>query len=206
VIEVNIAPGDSVSAGSTTETIVIQGAGGYEATTTVSLSHVAGVRVGDAATVLPDGSTQTYGGKVVSIAAVPTTSSSGTSFGVAIALDGDTSALRNGGIGSVSIVTGTSAATLAVPTSAVTTDGTFSTVDVYDGRAVTTTRVEVGVVGPVWTEITSGLTVGQQVVLAEIDKALPSSATSSSNSSNGGRSITINGRQITVPGGGFNRP
>ncbi|MFT3851229.1 MAG: HlyD family efflux transporter periplasmic adaptor subunit [Ilumatobacteraceae bacterium] len=207
VVEVDIAEGDSVSAGSTTETIVIQGAGGFEATTTVSLSHVAEVHVGAAATVLPDGSTQTYSGKVVSIAATPTTASNGTtSFGVAIALDGDTSTLHNGGIGSVSIVTGTSAATLAVPTSAVTTDGTLHTVEVYDGKTVTATRVEVGVVGPVWTEITSGLTDGQQVVLAELDQALPSSATSSSNGTNGGRAITVNGRTITLPAGGFNRP
>ena len=182
VIAVNIAAGDSVTAASTTAKIVIQGNGGYEATTTVSLAKVAEVHVGATATVLPDGSSSAYSGKVVAVAAVPTTSSTGTtSFGVAIALDGDTSALHNGGIGSVSIVTGTSAATLAVPTSAVTTEGTLHTVEVYDGTNVTTTRVEVGVVGPVWTQITSGLTDGQQVVLAELDKALPSSATSSSN-------------------------
>ena len=125
MIAVNIAAGDSVTAGSTTETIVIQGAGGYEATTTVSLAKVAEVQVGATATVLPDGSSTAYSGKVVSVAAVPTTSTTGTSsFAVAIALDGDTSALHNGGIGSVAIVTGSSTATLAVPTSAVTTDGT----------------------------------------------------------------------------------
>ncbi len=132
---------------------------------------------------------------------VPTTSTTGTSsFAVAIALDGDTSALHNGGIGSVAIVTGSTAATLAVPTSAVTTDGSTHTVQVYDGTTVTTTRVEVGVIGPVWTQITSGVTEGQQVVLAELDKPLPSSATSSSNS-NHGRTVTVNGRQITFGAG-----
>jgi len=201
VIAVNIAPGDSVSAGSATETIVIQGAGGYEATTTVSLADVADVKVGATATVLPDGSSTAFNGKVVSVAVVPTTSTAGTSsFAVAIALDGDTSALHNGGIGSVAIVTGSTEPTLAVPTSAVTTDGSTHTVQVYDGTTVTTTRVEVGVIGPVWTQITSGLTEGQQVVVAELDKPLPSSATSSSNS-NRGRTVTINGRQITIGAG-----
>ena len=201
VIAVNIAPGDSVSAGSATETIVIQGAGGYEATTTVSLADVADVKVGATATVLPDGSSTAFNGKVVSVAVVPTTSTAGTSsFAVAIALDGDTSALHNGGIGSVAIVTGSTEPTLAVPTSAVTTDGSTHTVQVYDGTTVTTTRVEVGVIGPVWTQITSGVTEGQQVVLAELDKPLPSSATSSSNS-NRGRTVTINGRQITIGAG-----
>ena len=202
MIAVNIAPGDSVSAGSTTETIVIQGAGGYEATTTVSLAKVAEVQVGATATVLPDGSSTAFSGKVVSVAVVPTTSTTGTSsFAVAIALDGDTSALHNGGIGSVAIVTGSTAATLAVPTSAVTTDGSTHTVQVDDGTTVTATRVGVGVIGPVWTQITSGLAEGQQVVLAELDKPLPSSATSSSNSTTG-RSITVNGRQITFGAGG----
>lgn len=202
VIAVNLADGDSVTAASTTAKIVIQGNGGYEATTTVSLAKVAEVHVGATATVLPDGSSSAYSGKVVAVAAVPTTSSTGTtSFAVAIALDGDTSALHNGGIGSVSIVTGTSAATLAVPTSAVTTEGTLHTVEVYDGTNVTTTRVEVGVVGPVWTQITSGLTDGQQVVLAELDKALPSSATSSSNGTTTGRTFTVNGRTVTIGGG-----
>jgi len=31
---------------------------------------------------------------------------------------------------------------------------------VYDGSTMTTARVDVGVVGPVWTQITSGLTEG----------------------------------------------
>ncbi|MEO5901875.1 MAG: hypothetical protein ABIR68_17340, partial [Ilumatobacteraceae bacterium] len=168
---------------------------GYEATTTVSLAKVAEVKVGATASVLPDGSPTAYAGKVVSVAIVPATSTSGTTtFGVAIALDGDTSALHNGGIGSVSIVTGTTAAAMTVPTSAVTTLGALHTVTVFAGSTPTTTIVQVGVVGPVWTEITSGLTTGQEVVLATVSKPLPSSATSAANG-------TTNNRQITLPGG-----
>ena len=46
--------------------------------------------------------------------------------------------------------------------------------------------MSVGVVGTEWTEITSGLTKGQQVVLADVSEPLPSSATSSSNGTTGG--------------------
>jgi hypothetical protein len=38
--------------------------------------------------------------------------------------------------------------------------------------------VQVGVVGDTWTEITSGLTAGEIVVLAQLDAPLPGSATS----------------------------
>ncbi|MCU1501096.1 MAG: efflux transporter periplasmic adaptor subunit [Ilumatobacteraceae bacterium] len=196
VISVGVAAGDSVTAASTTQQIVVQGNGGYEATTTVSLAKVADVKVGATATVLPDGTSTTYSGKVVSVALVPTTSSSGTtSFGVAIALDGDTSALHNGGIGSVSVVTGATAAALTVPTSAVTTEGALHAVTVIDGSTPTSVAVQVGVVGPVWTEITSGLTAGQQVVLATLNKPLPSSATSATNATT---------TQRRVGAGGFN--
>jgi hypothetical protein len=42
----------------------------------------------------------------------------------------------------------------------------------------TTVAVQVGVVGGTWTEITSGdLSIGQHVVLADLDEPLPGSAT-----------------------------
>ena len=52
-----------------------------------------------------------------------------------------------------------------------------------DGGLTKRVAVQVGVVGDTWTEIKSGLTKGQQVVLADLAEALPDSATNSSNSS-----------------------
>lgn len=183
VIAVNIAPGDSETAASTTQNIVIQGAGGFEASTTIALADVPGVSIGQSATVLPDGATVALTGQVVSISAVPDSS---TSYGVVIALDGHPTSLDNGAIGSASIVTGTTNAAVAVPTSAIATDGSTHTVRIVDGATTTVTRVQVGVVGNTWTEITNGLTVGQQVVLADLGAALPTSATASSNASTTG--------------------
>ena len=60
-------------------------------------------------------------------------------------------------------------------------------------------------VGETWTEITSGVTAGQQVVLADISEPLPGSATESSGSDSqnqfpGGGQLPAGG-----PPGGFTR-
>jgi hypothetical protein len=94
-----------------------------------------------------------------------------------VALDGDTSALGNGSTGTLSIVTSSADAAVAVPTSAITTAGTQHTVTVLDGEATKTIQVQVGTVGDTWTQVTSGITDGQQVVLADLSTLLPSSAT-----------------------------
>ena len=51
--------------------------------------------------------------------------------------------------------------------------GRSATVTVYAGGKTKVTRVTVGTRGPVMTRITSGLTIGQQVVLADLSKSLP---------------------------------
>jgi HlyD family secretion protein len=201
---VDLAVGDTVSAGSTTANIVVVGAGGFEVTTTVSVDQVPQVQVGQPATFLPDGSKHALGGKVTSIALAPTTSSGATSYHVVVGLDDPGAALNNGSTGSVAIVTKTSRAALAVPTSAVTAAGTRHTVTVLDGDTPTRTLVQVGVVGDTWTEITGGVHAGQTVVLADRDEPLPGSATSSSNgstSTNGPSGFTFPPGGATFPGG-----
>lgn len=76
-------------------------------------------------------------------------------------------------------MTGAAESVMAVPTSAISLDGTSHNVTVLntDGT-LTTVTVQVGVVGGTWTEITSGdLSNGQQVVLADLDEPLRGSAT-----------------------------
>jgi RND family efflux transporter MFP subunit len=178
VVAVNLAPGQTASAGSTTQTIVVQGAGGFEATTLIGLDDVPSVKVGQHATVTADGASSAIDGSVVSISAAPAASTS-TNYQVVIALPADTTGLLNGAIGSVAIMTGT-AAGVAVPTSAVTTTGAIHTVKVLEAGTVRTVAVQVGVVGDTWTQITGGLQAGQQVELAAVDAPLPSAATSAS--------------------------
>ena len=106
-------------------------------------------------------------------------------------------ALGNGSTATLTITTQHAKSTLAVPTSAVTTSGTSHTVEVLDGNTPRRTRVRVGVVGYTWTQITSGLKQGQQVVLARLSQPLPGSATSSSSTSN-----SSSNARTTVNGGG----
>jgi hypothetical protein len=58
---------------------------------------------------------------------------------------------------------------------------------VLEDGAPTATDVEVGAVGATWTEVTSGLEEGDEVILADLDEPLPSSATDSANGDDGDR-------------------
>ena len=183
---VNIAAGDSVTAGSSTANIVIVGSGGYEVTTTVSVDEVTAVKVGQDATFLPDGSKKALNGTVTSISITPDADATTTSYRVVVGLAESDTKLNNGSTGSVAIVTKSSRAALAVPTSAVTTTGSRHTVIVVNGTTTRRVSVQVGVVGATWTEITSGVTAGQRVALADLSEPLPGSATKSSSSSTTG--------------------
>jgi len=162
----------------------VVGAGGFEVSTTVSVDRIPDVKVGQRASVLPDGATDPLDGQVVAIALAPTTATSGTTYRVTIGLDDQGAGLGNGATGSVSIVTAGVTSALSVPTSAVRTDGTNHTVTVVDGSSTSSVDVKVGVIGSAYTQITDGLTAGQSVLLADLDQALPGSATSSSNGTN----------------------
>ena len=71
VVAVDLAVGDQVSSGSTTAHIEIVGSGGYEATTTAGVDDIAQVKVGQSATVVPDGVGRSIPGRVVAISVSP---------------------------------------------------------------------------------------------------------------------------------------
>ena len=186
VVAVNLGVGDTVDAASSTANIVVQGEGGYEVATTVSVDRVGDVAVGQPATLVPDGGRKALTGKVAYVSVVPTTSgtnnnqSSATpTYLVIVGLDRSDANLQNGSTGTVSITTGSATAALAVPTSAVTTFGNRHTVEILDSGSPRRVAVTVGAVGDTWTEVKGGLSAGQQVVLANASEPLPSSATQS---------------------------
>jgi multidrug efflux pump subunit AcrA (membrane-fusion protein) len=183
VVAVNLNVGDTVSAASSTANVVVEGAGGYEVATTVSVDRVGQVAVGQPATLVPDGGRKALTGKVAYISVVPTTSSTTSdatpTYLVIVGLNQNDSNLGNGSTGSVSITTGSATAALAVPTSAVTAFGNRHTVQVIEGGGPRRVAVTVGAVGNTWTEIKGGLRAGQEVVLANVSEPLPSSATQS---------------------------
>jgi HlyD family secretion protein len=177
VQQVDLAVGDTVSAGSSTAAVVIVGSGGYEVTTTVNVDDLPDIEVGQAVTILADGSEEPVDGEVVGIGTVGTSSGSATTYPVTVGLTDQPDGFRNGATASLSIVTAETADAVAVPTSAVTVQGSRATVTVLDDGKTSEVTVQTGAVGEVWTEITDGLEVGQSVVLADLDAPLPTSAT-----------------------------
>ena len=141
-------------------------------TAAIAEADIALVAVGQTATVtFPALTDTTATATVTAIAPTGTTSNSVVTYSTTITLDAIPEGLRLGQTAEVTITTVSSADdALYVPTAAITTatDGT-STVDVIgDDDEVTTTTVELGVVGDAGTEITSGLTSGETIVLGEV--------------------------------------
>jgi HlyD family secretion protein len=153
----------------------------------VSLADVTKVKVGQSASVTVDGAATPVKGSVVSVAALPNSAStSTTTYTVTVALPPDAASLSIGAIGSVGIMTGT-ASGIAVPSSAIHTTGGRHTVTVLEGTKTQQVPVQVGVVGDQWTQVTSGLQAGQQVVLATVSDPLPNSATATTTANNRNR-------------------
>jgi len=181
VVAVNLSPGETVTASSSTANIVIAGTGGYEAVTMVKVTDLPHLKVGQAASVTPDGLGRTISGQVIAIGLVSTAGTTGTTYPVTIGLTGATDGLRDAATATTVITTSSTGNALAVPTSAVHADNGRYTVTVLHGDTTEAVNVDVGPIGATWTAITSGLTAGDTVVLANVDEPLPSSATSSTN-------------------------
>jgi HlyD family secretion protein len=199
VVDVGISPGDTVEAGSATQSIVVVGEGGFEVSTSVSVTDLPDLEVGQPASVVPDGGDASIEGEIVAIGLAPATDTS-TTYSVTIALTGDTSGLGNGSTASVAITTAAAEDALAVPTSAVSIDGSAATVVRLVDGAPEVTEVSIGAIGSTWTEVTEGVDLGDEVVLAEIDAPLPGSATDTSTGGTTGGGFPGGG---SFPGGGF---
>jgi HlyD family secretion protein len=207
VVAVTLSVGERVD-DPTSQNITIQGPSGYEATTTIGVDKISTVNVGQPATVTPDSADTPLAGTVTAISAAPVSSSTTAAYQVTLALDEQSDTLHNGGTGTVTIVIDKSGSGLAVPTSAVTNANGRHFVTVVEDGSTRQVGIEVGVIGREWTEITSGLTAGQRVVIADLGEALPSSATSSDNAGSGftgpgGFQLPAGGR--FAPGGGSAR-
>ncbi|KQC39607.1 HlyD family efflux transporter periplasmic adaptor subunit [Frankia sp. ACN1ag] len=189
---VGLTVGESVQAASTASGgsgITVIGAGtSYEVETSVTDSDLAKVRVGQAASAIVDGSTTALTGKVVGIGLLPTSSlssgsssssggagaSSSVSYPVTISLNRASQRIFSGSDADVSIVIAQAANAIAVPSSALRSLGQLHTVTVVRGGKATATIVGVGAAGTTLTQITSGLKVGDRVVLADLSTPLPS--------------------------------
>ena len=186
VAAVGLTVGQSVTAGSTTDSLTIINSGSYQVSATLTSAQAAQVKVGDEALVTVNGTTGTLTGTVARVGPVNTASTSYT-YPLVVALPAGSHSIAAGSSAQVAVVLKQVTHTLVVPTSAVHTVGTKSTY-VYvlqSGQEVRKT-VSVGVVGGVYTQVTSGISKGQSVVLADLSQAVPSSSSSTSASTLGG--------------------
>ena len=172
VVSADVSPGTAATAGSTA--FEIAGLDSYQVVTDVPVTDLPALKVGQRASVQPDGLTRSRPGSVVSIGLIPDTSASPVTYPVTIGITGQAAAaLHANSFADVTITTGQSHG-VSVPTSAVHYSGDSATVTVYSAGKIHSVKVRIGTKGLVMTRITAGLKVGQHVVLADLRKPLPS--------------------------------
>jgi HlyD family secretion protein len=169
---------------STSSAITIVSQGAARVTIDVPLASMPSVKVGQTAYVTPNGATASYKGTVTSIGLLPASSSTSTaSYPVAVLVpDSDLMQLPSGSSAQVSLVMNTAHNVITVPNSAVTrlgTGGNTAFVTVLDNGTATRTRVTIGAVGTLATQVVSGLKLGQTLVLADRSAALPANSSTS---------------------------
>ncbi len=132
----------------------------------VSSADLPRIKTGLEAQILPTGSRQPVFGTVSSIGLVASSSTSGTAqFPVTITVTGHPTGLYAGTTASVSIIVRQLQDVLAIPTAAIHTNGSQTVVTVLYGSRQVTTPVTIGQIFGAQTQITAGLSAGQQVVL-----------------------------------------
>lgn len=179
VVAVSLAAGDTVTAGSESAVITVIGEDGYVAETTVALTSIGKLQIGQPveATVAATGTV--YQGEVSSIGILNVSSTSTPSFDVVVFLETGDDQLLIGGSARLRIETATVEEALTVPSSAIHREESRTTVNVLrDGESVAI-DVELGAVGSERTEILSGLERGEKVILADLSAAISSEDDSS---------------------------
>jgi trimeric autotransporter adhesin len=176
VVSVGITAGDTVSADSSTEIVTIIGTKSYEVQATLDSSQIPSVKVGQSASVEVDGANGSLGGTVSQVGPVQS-DSSGYTYPVVVSLPDSPDGLFTGSSANVDVVTGSLSDVVAVPTSAVQTLETRSYVFELEKGQLTRKVIKIGMVGDEYTQVLSGLSPGQSVVLVDYAEAVPSSNT-----------------------------
>jgi multidrug efflux pump subunit AcrA (membrane-fusion protein) len=185
VASVGLTVGDTVAAHSTTSDIVIIGTHSFEVAGTLTSSQVSSVKVGFSADVTVDGTAGSFDGTVSQVGPVQA-STSGYSYPVVVLLPSSATGLFAGSTANISIMTQHATNVLAVPTSAVQTQGTRSFVLQMSSGTPVRKAVKVGIVGGIYTQVLSGLNRGTTVVLADLSTPVPASSTTVTGGFGGG--------------------
>jgi len=150
-----------------------------------SESDVDELKVGQTATVTPDALTGVeLAARVTAISPVGTTISGVVSYDATLTLDQNDSSIKPGMSASAAVII-EQAQGVNVPNAAVTGTGSLATVTIERGGKESQQQVAVGLRGDSRTQIISGLSAGDQVVIQAVLPALSSTATSTTSTSSG---------------------
>jgi macrolide-specific efflux system membrane fusion protein len=192
----------AASASSTAANFIILTPGSFQVTGTISDSQVNQVAIGQHAVVTAAGTTEGLAAAVTSVAEIATVTSGVATFPVTVQVTGTHPSLRDGMSASISVIISRVVGVLTVPTSAVHTNGTTSTVQVLKNGVASSVVVTTGAADSLRTEIQSGLSQGDTVVIATVTSAIP---TTPATTGGGGRGFGGGGGggggAIAVPGG-----
>lgn len=158
--------GSSASGSSSTGLIVLADLTRLEVTASIAEADVTDLEKGQEAQITLSASGTTVSGTVTAVALQGTTSGNVVQYPVTVQLDEAPKGVRLGASARITITTGSADDVLSVPSSAVTTNGRRSTVTVLRGTVRSVVQVETGLKGNSTTEITSGLSEGDTVVLS----------------------------------------
>jgi RND family efflux transporter MFP subunit len=174
VAEVDFSKGSSMS---TSDKIVITGTDtAMTLAVDISQDQLSSVSINQKATV---GSAT---GVVTAIGLLPSSDSSASdsSYPVTITIADPPAVLAAGASATAKIATAEATDAIRVPVSAVSRGDDTASVLVLDGEQTKRVQVKIGAVGSTMVEITSGLKIGQTVVIADRSAGLPSSEDGSS--------------------------
>jgi macrolide-specific efflux system membrane fusion protein len=163
----------------------------------VDASQVGQIKTGDQVVITTNGAPGPVAGRVASIGLTADTSSGVATFPLVIDVTGTPSGLYAGASATVSIIYNQLTGVLAVPTAAVRPSGGRTVVyTMVHGRQVAR-PVTIGLTTGGQTQITSGLTAGERVVVA-----IPRDAGRGSRGNSGGGNVFLFGPGGGLPGGG----
>lgn len=158
--------GSSAASTSSSAQIVVISTRKWLVQASVSSSDLASLKKGLQAEVTPSGSRTKVFGTVSSVGVIASSSSGVATFPVTIAVTGSPTGLYVGGTAGVAIIVKALTDVLTVPTSAIHTENGLTVVHQVKNGATVTTPVTLGLVSGTTTQVTKGLSLGDEVVVS----------------------------------------
>lgn len=177
---------DSSSSGSSSGSITVISTNAWTVSSSVGGSDLSSVKKGLQVQITPSGSTDTVFGTVQTVGVLASSSDSGTSsFPVTIKITGSPKGLHAGESATVSIIVKQISNALVVPTLAVKTANGQAVVQKKSGNGTVQTKITIGDTYGTFTQVKSGLKVGDQVKITLPTRVSGTGSGRSGNSSGG---------------------